>query len=95
MKLKTFLDRVYSQDRLRKALIKENPQFNVIYGRRYIDKSTLIKETLSKQYIYFLSDNTNEADQRFLLAKTIALNTPYFDRVIYSNRESLYSSNPS
>ena len=70
MKLKTFLDRVYSQDRLRKALIKE---------------------TLSKQYIYFLSDQSNKADQRFLLAKTISLNTPYFDRDIYSNRESLYS----
>ena len=70
MKLKTFLDRVYSQDRLRKALIKE---------------------TLSKQYIYFLSDQSNEADQRFLLAKSISLNTPYFDRDNYSYRESLYS----
>ena len=63
----------------------------MIYGRRYIGKSTLIKETLSKQDIYFLRDNTNKADQRFLLAKTIALNTPYFDRVVYSNRESLYN----
>ena len=70
MKLKTFLDRVHSQDRLRKALIRE---------------------TLSKQDIYFLSDQFNEADQRFLLAKTISLNTPYFDRDIYSNWESLYS----
>lgn len=90
MKLKTFLDRVDSQERLRSALKRENVQFIVIYGRRRIGKSTLIKEILTKKDIYFLSDQTNEANQRFLLAKTIALNIPYFDSVIYPNWESLF-----
>ena len=90
MKLETFIDRIDSQDRLRNALSRENTQFIVIYGRRRIGKSTLIKETLSKQDIYFLSDQTNEANQRFLLSKTIALNIPYFDRVIYPDWETLF-----
>lgn len=90
MKLKTFLDRVDSQERLRSALKRENAQFIVIYGRRRIGKSTLIKEILTKKDIYFLSDQTNDANQRFLLAKTIALNIPYFDSVIYPDWESLF-----
>ena len=90
MKLTTFLDRVDSQERLRSALKRENAQFIVIYGRRRIGKSTLIKEILTKKDIYFLSDQTNDANQRFLLAKTIALNIPYFDSVIYPDWESLF-----
>ena len=53
MKLTTFLDRVDSQERLRSALKRENAQFIVIYGRRRIGKSTLIKEILTKKDIYF------------------------------------------
>ena len=55
MKLKTFLDRVDSQERLRSALKRENVQFIVIYGRRRIGKSTLIKEILTKKDIYFFN----------------------------------------
>jgi AAA+ ATPase superfamily predicted ATPase len=72
MKFNQFIDRQDSLKRLRNALLRTTPQFLVIYGRRRIGKSTLIKEIMQDKDVYFLSDQTNEANQRALFAKAIA-----------------------
>lgn len=89
MKFKKFIDRQDSLERLKNALRRESPQFLVIYGRRRIGKSTLIKELMTDGDVYFLSDQTNETNQRALLAKTIAYGIPRFDKVVYPDWETL------
>ena len=69
-----FLDRTNDIQRINTALTREERQFIVLYGRRRIGKSTLLKRVLSEQRgdVYFLSDQTSETHQRMLLAKSIA-----------------------
>ncbi len=75
MEFTDFIDRKDYLERVYNALQREKPQFIVIYGRRRIGKSKLVKEIMdwNKKDIYFLSDQTNETNQRMLFAKTIAL----------------------
>ena len=68
MKFNQFIDRQDSLERLQNAFLRETPQFLVIYGRRRIGKSTLIKEIMKDDDVYFLSDQTNETNQRALFA---------------------------
>lgn len=89
MKFNQFIDRQDSLKRLRNALLRTTPQFLVIYGRRRIGKSTLIKEIMQDKDVYFLSDQTNEANQRALFAKAIAYSIPRFDKVVYPDWETL------
>ncbi|WP_289105158.1 ATP-binding protein [uncultured Bacteroides sp.] len=75
MEFKKFIDRKEYLERVEEALKREKPQFIVIYGRRRIGKSKLIMEIMdwNRKDIYFLSDQTNEANQRMLFAKTAAM----------------------
>lgn len=89
-----FFDREKVSERLRRALHRDDEQFIVIYGRRRIGKSQLIKHVLDFERgdIYFLSDQTNEANQRSLLAFSIAQTIPGFDQVTYPSWESLFQA---
>lgn len=94
MEFPNFIDRIDYLDRLKNALKRDKPQFLVIYGRRRIGKSTLIKEIIDwrNNDVYFLSDQTNEVNQRMLLAKTISFGIEGFDKVIYPDWETLFRS---
>ena len=89
MKFDRFIDRQDSLERIKEALQRQHPQFIVIYGRRRIGKSTLIKEILTGNDVYFLSDQTNEANQRMLFAKSISDIIPRFDKMVYPDWETL------
>lgn len=88
MKFNQFIDREDSLKRPRNALLRTMPQLLVIYGRRRIGKSTLIKEITQDKDIYFLSDQANEANQRVLFAKAITYSIPRFDKVVYPDWET-------
>ena len=83
MKFNQFIDRQDSFGKTTKMrfLREKRPNFLVIYGRRRIGKSTLIKEIMKDDDVYFLSDQTNETNQRALFAKTIAYCIPRFDKM--------------
>ena len=89
-----FLDREKELSKLRKALAREYPQFIVIYGRRRIGKSTLLRKLLdsSKGDIYFLADRTSEPSQRQLFADIIGLHIKGFNAVTYPNWEILLTN---
>ena len=89
MKFDRLIDRQDSLERIKEALQRQHPQFIVIYGRRRIGKSTLIKEILTGNDVYFLSDQTNEANQRMLFAKSISDIIPRFDKMVYPDWETL------
>lgn len=84
-----FVDRVEEIERLTKALSNENTSFVVVYGRRRLGKSTLIKRVLTSNDVYYITDQTEAVHQREMLAKVISNIVPGFDKVIYPDWDSL------
>jgi AAA+ ATPase superfamily predicted ATPase len=85
-----FVDKVDEIARLKKAFTRKEPGFFVLYGRRRLGKSTLLNRVLKDNDIYFMADKSDQTQQRALLAKTIALHIPDFDRVPYPDWETLF-----
>ena len=85
-----FVDRTDEAARLRDALAGEKCSLVVIYGRRRLGKSTLVKRVLSEKDVYFLADRSEEQHQRALLAKVIAQLFPDFDKSSYPDWESIF-----
>ena len=94
MEFKKLIDRGSELERINTALRREDTQFIVIYGRRRIGKSTLIKHIVNERQkaIYFLSDTSAESVQRTAFAKVVASIIDGFDKVIYPDWESLFRS---
>ena len=85
-----FVDRIEEIARLRDALSREKSSLVVVYGRRWLGKSTLIKRVLSDSDVYFLADRSEGQHQRTLLAKVVAQVFPDFDKLTYPDWESLF-----
>ena len=84
-----FVDRIDEAARLKDALAGEKSSLVVLYGRRRLGKSTLVKRVLSDKDVYFLADRSECQHQRVLLAKMIAQVFPDFDRLAYPDWESM------
>lgn len=90
MILSKFIDRKKETLRINTALSRPNCQFIIVYGRRRVGKSALLKHVLnSEQDLYFLSDQTSEENQRQLFAKMVAYRIDGFDKVLYPDWETL------
>lgn len=90
MIFKRFIDREKDHRRLMSALNRADCQFLVVYGRRRIGKSALIKHMLRKDRdLYFLSDQTSEQNQRRLFANMVSGFIDGFDKVQYPDWETL------
>lgn len=89
-----FIDRHEEIKMLREALQRDNKQFIVIFGRRRIGKSTLIRHVLNFERgdIYFLADNTSETSQRQLFSNIAANTVNGFNGATYSSWEILLRS---
>lgn len=85
-----FVDRIEETARLMDALAREKSSLVVVYGRRRLGKSTLIKRVLTKDDVYFLADRSEGQHQRALLAKVAAEVFPDFDKLTYPDWESLF-----
>ena len=85
-----FVDRIDEAARLKDALARERSSLVVMYGRRRLGKSTLIKRVLSDTDVYFLADRSEGQHQRILLAKVIAQVFPDFDKLTYPDWESIF-----
>ena len=85
-----FVDRIDETARLKDALAGEKSSLVVIYGRRRLGKSKLIKRVLSDTDVYFLADRSEGQHQRILLAKVIAQVFPDFDKLTYPDWESIF-----
>ena len=85
-----FVDRIEETARLRGALSREKSSLVVMYGRRWLGKSTLIKRVWSDNDIFFLADHSEDQHQKTLLAKVIAQVSPDFDKLTYPDWESLF-----
>ena len=85
-----FVDRIDEAARLKDALAREKSSLVVMYGRRRLGKSTLIKRVLSDTDVYFLADRSEGQHQRILLAKVLAQVFPDFDKLTYPDWESIF-----
>ena len=85
-----FVDRIDETARLKDALARERSSLVVLYGRRRLGKSRLIKRVLSYTDIYFLADRSESQLQRVLLAKVMAQVFPDFDKLTYPDWESIF-----
>lgn len=85
-----FVDRKDEQQRLQEALEMDAPSLVVVYGRRRLGKSTLIKRVITDADVYFLADRSEAEHQRELLAKVFAQKLPDFDKVSYPDWESIF-----
>lgn len=85
-----FVDRTREIKRMEKALGADSPQLVVVYGRRRVGKSTLIRKVLHEgEDVYFQADETQVANQLHLLAKTVAGVFVGFDHIQYPDWYSL------
>lgn len=87
-----FLDRTSDILRFQQSLKRDESQFIVIYGRRRIGKSTLIRKVLdfSRGDLYYLADNTSKTNQRTLLSNMVADVIEGFNSVSYPNWEVFF-----
>lgn len=86
-----FLDRTEEQEVLRKALNPATPpKFVVIYGRRRLGKSTLIKKVLETHDVYYMAGDLSAQVQIDLLQAQLEEKFPDISRGIYRDWESLF-----
>ena len=85
-----FVDRIDETARLKDAIARNKSSLVVVYGRRRLGKSTLVKRVLSDTDVYFLADRSEGQHQRILLAKVIAQVFPDFDKLTYPDWESMF-----
>lgn len=84
-----FVDRIEETHRLKTALSRDKAVV-VVYGRRRLGKSELIKRVLTDNDIYFLADRSEGRHQRELLSKVVAQSIPDFEKVEYPDWETLF-----
>lgn len=84
-----FVDRIEEQKRLRKQLDTPHPSFIVIYGRRRLGKSTLIRQILTDKDVYYMAEKNEMAVQMTLLQNTIASIYPVFSGMKFDSWEGL------
>ena len=84
-----FVDRIREQAVLQTALETKASNFIVIYGRRRLGKSTLIRRVLKDGDIYFEANLSEKTTQLSLLARTIGTVYPGFDSPVYSSWEDI------
>lgn len=84
-----FVDRIKEQAVLQTTLESNASSFIVIYGRRRLGKSTLIRRVLKDRDIYFEANLSEKTTQLSLLARTIGTVYPGFDSPVYSSWEDI------
>lgn len=84
-----FLDRIKEISTLRKTLDLNREVLVVIYGRRRVGKSELIKKVLTCTDIYHLSEEAQLQQQIDSFAKTVSFTLGGFNRVTYPDWETV------
>lgn len=87
-----FIDRQKELKRLEAALKGCKGKLLVVYGRRRLGKSRLIKRILKEGDVYYEATKSESSTQRLGLAASVALSYNDFDKPTYSTWDSLLSA---
>ena len=92
--MKAFINREKERAFLESEYNKESASFIVIYGRRRIGKTSLIKEFIKdKSALFFLATEESESENRnaFKSAVSEYINNPLLAQAVITNWEELFS----
>lgn len=85
-----FLDRKHEMEQLRRVLNPETPaKFAVVYGRRRLGKSTLIKHVLGPKDVYYMAGDLVDAVQLGMLQELLAHRFPEIGTASFAGWEDL------
>lgn len=84
-----FVDRKKEIERIQKRLHDEKRCFVVIYGRRRLGKSTMIRQILGENDIYYMAEKNEMTMQLALMQQSIATVYPSFSGMVFDSWESL------
>ena len=87
-----FIDRIEEKKRLHRQLDMPHSSFIVIYGRRRLGKSTLIRQVLGDKDVYYMAEKNEIAVQMTLLQSVIANIYPAFTGMTFDSWESLITT---
>lgn len=87
-----FIDRERETKRLKKALHSDRSELIVIYGRRRMGKSELIKRVIGQQDIYYEADTNEPQIQIDLLTRDISRIYPELDGASFNSWDSIFIS---
>lgn len=87
-----FIDRKKEFARLESSIAGSKGRLIVVYGRRRLGKSTLIKKVLKEGDVYYEATRSEPATQRSGLAASVALSYKDFDKPTFPTWDSLLSS---
>jgi uncharacterized protein len=87
-----FVNRKEEIERLKRALNGDRASLVVIYGRRRCGKSTLLKQVMNDNTIYFSADMRDTPLQIMALAQRIEKFIPGFASPVYPGWDSLFRS---
>lgn len=87
-----FLNRKKEIKLLKDILKRKNSAFVVIYGRRRLGKSTLIRHILRQNDVYFIADQSEATLQRKLLSESISKIISGFSTVEYPDWNSFFTN---
>jgi AAA+ ATPase superfamily predicted ATPase len=87
-----FIDRIEETATFKRTLNLKRPVLIVIYGRRRIGKSELIKHVLTEHDVYHLSEEVQTQQQIDSFAKTVSFSYDGFNRVSYHDWETVFTT---
>lgn len=85
-----FLDRKEEMAELKRVLNAKTPRFAVVFGRRRLGKSTLIKQVLLKDDVYFMAGDLVDHLQRDSLKTQLTEKFPEIGLAEYASWEDLF-----
>ncbi len=86
-----FLDRIEETAELKRVLNSNRPaKFVVVYGRRRLGKSTLIKRVLTPADVYYMAGDLVDAVQMEMLQDLLSLKFPEIGLASFSGWEELF-----
>lgn len=92
MKNLPFLNRSKEKQRLQSFIQGQTGSLAVVYGRRRCGKSRLLQQILTKDSIYFLSDQSEQALQRTYLAEAVSSRIAGFNESQYPTWKALFTA---
>lgn len=87
-----FVNRQKEIQRIETALLRQQSQLIVVYGRRRCGKSTLLQHVMPESAIYYSADKRVSHLQINALARQIETQIPGFSKPVYPDWESVFTS---
>lgn len=87
-----FVDRIEEKERITRQIATPHSSFIVIYGRRRLGKSTLIRQIITNRDIYYMAEVNEPITQIKLLQRAIADVYPVFTSMTFTAWEDLLNA---